>query len=262
MDFNEYNLKSLMHGKEIGDPLFFFPETESTNALAFNLAENGAPEGTVVIADTQSKGRGRLRNREWLSPPGLNLYTSIILRPPLDATQSSPITLMAGVAVAESLSYYCPKNVSLKWPNDVLIDGKKACGILTEIKTECKKVVFIILGIGININMKKDDMPLPLKGNATSLLEETGSSVSRLEVAAMLYGLVGKFYQLFIDKGFAPIRDLWHHYSAISDRRIEVAFGNELLEGKAAGLDETGALILIENNGKTRRVIAGDVYVK
>ncbi len=261
MDFNEYKLKSLMSGKDIGDPLYFFPVTESTNAVAFNLAEEGAVEGTVVIAESQSKGRGRLRNREWISPPGLNLYTSIILRPSLDAALSSSITLMAGVAAAESISFYCQDNVALKWPNDVLVNGKKVCGILTEMKTEGKKTAFIILGIGLNINMRKDDMPSPLKVNATSLLEETGSSVSRLEAAAKLFELVGKFYKLFIAEGFAPIRDLWHHYSCISDRRIEVTHGNEILRGKAAGLDETGALILIEDNGKARRVMAGDVFI-
>jgi BirA family biotin operon repressor/biotin-[acetyl-CoA-carboxylase] ligase len=259
MDFNEQNLKSLLSGKDVGDPLYFFRDTVSTNAVAMMLAEAGVPEGAVVIADSQTKGRGRLRKREWHSPPGLNLYTSIILRPAFDAVLTSPLALVAGVAVAELLSHYCHGRIAVKWPNDVLINGKKACGILAEVKTAGKKAQFVILGIGLNINMTKEALPPHLRKSATSLLGETGAELSRLKVTSELYEQVGKFYKIFLHDGFGCIRDLWHEYAWISGRDVEATFGEETFRGRAVGVDETGALILIDGKGKTRRVIAGDV---
>ena len=259
MDFNEQNLQSLLLGKDVGDPLYLFRETGSTNAVARKLAEAGAPGGAVVIADSQTKGRGRLRDREWHSPPGLNLYTSIILRPALDAVLIPPLTLVAGVAVAELFSHYCPGRIALKWPNDVLINGRKACGILAEAKTAGKKALFVILGIGLNINMTKEALAPHLRESATSLREETGADLSRLKVTLELYEQVGKFYEMFLHEGFGCIRDLWHEYAGISGREMEAACREEIFRGRAAGVDETGALILIDGDGKARRVIAGDV---
>lgn len=243
----------------MGVPLYFFHETGSTNAVAHKLAEAGAPAGAAVIADSQTKGRGRLRNREWQSPPGLNLYTSIILRPALDAVLTSPLALVAGVAVAELLSHYCPGRIAVKWPNDVLINGKKACGILAEVKTAGKKAQFVILGIGLNINMRKEDLAPHLRESATSLREETGAELSRLKVTVELYEQVGNFYKIFLHDGFGRIRDLWHEYAGILGRDVEAACGEETFRGRAVGVDETGALILIDGKGKTRRVIAGDI---
>src|SRR5512136_1273487 len=131
MEFNERTLADRLSEKRIGNYIRFFEEIESTNDAAFRLAESGVPEGTVVIADCQTKGKGRLK-RQWQSPPGCNIYTSIVLRPAIDPVFAPQITLMTGVAVADLLSGYCPENVTLKWPNDVQIRGKKICGVLTE----------------------------------------------------------------------------------------------------------------------------------
>lgn len=260
MDFNEQDLRSLLSGKYIGDPLHFFRDATSTNAIAMKLAEAGAPEGAVVIADSQTKGRGRLRDREWLSPPGLNLYTSVILRPEIDAVLTSPLALVAGVAVAELLSRYCPGRIAVKWPNDVLINGKKGCGILAEIKATGKKTQFVILGIGLNINMKKEDLTKDIRDSATSIREETGTEMSRFKTTVELYEQIGKFYMIFLRDGFGRIMDLWHDYSGISGQYVEATFGEETFRGKAAGIDETGALIVTDETGKTRRIIAGDVH--
>lgn len=257
MDFNEQNLRSALSGKMMGNTLHFFPETESTNTLAFRLADAGAKEGTVVIADSQTQGRGRIK-RKWESPPGLNLYTSLILKPDINPARSSPITLTAGVAVAELFSLYCPGKVHLKWPNDVLINGRKVCGILTEIKTEGKKLKFIVLGVGININMKRADFPPPLEEIATSLREETGHTFSRVEVAAGLYEILDKFYNIFLIEGFASIREWWLAYSLMSGKHVEVTCGGEILQGKVTGIDDGGALILQGEDGMSKHVIAGD----
>ena len=260
MNFNEQNLKAAFSRMMIGKTLYFFPETGSTNTLAFRLAEEGASEGTVVIADSQTEGRGRMK-RKWLSPPASNLYTSIILRPEMSPALASPLTITAGVAVAELLSSYCPGAVHLKWPNDVLINGRKVCGILASAKTNGRRTEFVVLGIGLNINMKKDDMPPDLRESVTSLREETGCDLSRLSVTVKLFEQMGKFYNIFLNEGFAPIRDLWHDYFGVMNKHVEVACGEEMIGGKAAGVDETGALILIDGDGKKRRVIAGDALL-
>src|SRR3989304_10059228 len=139
MDFSEQNLRAALRGKSIGEPFYFFPVIESTNFQAFRLAHEGAPEGTVVIADCQTGGRGRMK-REWFSPPSVNLYASLILRPGFPAAMSSRLTIMAGVAVAQALDSYFPRRIKLKWPNDVLAGNRKVSGILTEIKALGRKV--------------------------------------------------------------------------------------------------------------------------
>jgi BirA family biotin operon repressor/biotin-[acetyl-CoA-carboxylase] ligase len=260
MNFNEENLKAALSGKTIGEPLYFFPSVESTNYVAFNLAGEGAPEGTAIVADHQTHGRGRMQ-RVWLSPPAVNLYTSVILRPALAAYFSSPLTIMAGVAVAKLLAGYCPQQVLLKWPNDVLINHKKVSGILTEMKTTGKKVEFVIVGIGININIKKNDFSPPLEQIATSLRIEMGKSIDRIELIAKLFEIIGDFYQLFLKEGIKPIRELWLSYAQLSERFVEVTFGEEVYRGMVTGMDETGALIIRAEKGEQLRIIAGDVKV-
>ncbi len=258
MDFNEQRLRTALQGKSIGEPLYFFPVIKSTNFQAFRLADEGAPEGTVVIADCQTGGRGRMK-REWFSPPAVNLYASIILRPAFPAALSSPLTIMAGVAVASALQFYCPGRVRLKWPNDVLIGSRKVSGILTEIKTSDRNVEFVILGIGLNINIKRDDFEPQLGQGATSLREEIGSPVSRVEVTGLIFDEIGKHYQLVGARGMEGIRELWRDYSGLTGKNVEITFGGEISRGTVAGIDDTGALIIREESGSERRIIAGDV---
>jgi BirA family biotin operon repressor/biotin-[acetyl-CoA-carboxylase] ligase len=162
MEFNVEELRGYFLSRLIGRRIEYFEELESTNTEALRLALENAPEGTVVIADGQSEGRGRL-DRIWESPPSKNLYLSVVLRPDIPAASASLIPLMVGVAVADVISKYCPGRVRLKWPNDVLIDGRKICGILTEMRTRADRVHFIIAGIGVNINMRKLDFPREIR---------------------------------------------------------------------------------------------------
>lgn len=260
MDFNERNLKAALKGRAIGCPLYFFGETESTNTLAFRLADQGAPEGTAVIADCQTKGRGRLKRR-WESPPGVNLYASVVLKPDIAPVLAPSITLMAGVAVADLVSSCCPGGVHLKWPNDVQVNKKKISGILSEIKIVGKKVKFVILGLGVNINLRKEDIPCPLDGVATSLREETGIAWSRVEIAVKLFDNIAKCYDIFLKEGFGAIRDRWLLYSPLEDN--EITCGDDVYRGRVMGIDETGALELTAADGGLLRVIAGDVnYMK
>ena len=260
MDFNERNLITALKGMAIGRPLYFLGETESTNTFAFGLADQGAPEGTVVIANSQTEGRGRLK-RPWESPPDVNLYASVILKPDIAPSLAPCLTLMAGVAVADLVSSCCPGGVHLKWPNDVQVNKKKIAGILSEIKIVEKKIKFVILGLGININLRREAIPHPLKGIATSLLEETGIVWPRVEIVAHLFDNIARWYDVFLTEGFRDIRDRWLLYAPLED--TEVTCGTDKYRGRVTGIAETGALELTAADGGLLKVIAGDVsYVQ
>ena len=244
----------------IGGRILFYPLLDSTNTEAYRLAQEGAQEGDVVIAEAQAKGRGRLE-RSWQSPPGLNLYVSIVLRPSIAVFQAPQITLMTGVAVAELLSAYCPGKIVVKWPNDILIDGKKICGILTEMKSSPLGVDFVILGIGINVNMTREDFAPELRDIATSLCIETGAATDRLAVAGKLFQLLEKWYRTFLREGFKGIRAPFLAYSDLEGKPIQVVFRNDVQIGIAAGIDEDGSILLKTKEGEVRRVMAGDVSI-
>jgi BirA family biotin operon repressor/biotin-[acetyl-CoA-carboxylase] ligase len=261
MDFNERTLAYRLSEKRIGNYIQFFEEVESTNDAAFRLAESGAPEGTAVIADCQTKGKGRLK-RQWQSPPGCNIYTSIILRPAIDPVFAPQITLMTGVAVADLLSGYCPENVTLKWPNDVQIRGKKVCGVLTEMSASAAKGVdFIIVGIGINVNIERVDFDESFRDIATSLKEEAGREISRLDLTLKLFDNLENLYTKLLIEGFGSIKDTWLCYSDMVGRHIQVVFNDKVLAGKVRGVDDFGALVIADKNGVIRRVMAGDASI-
>lgn len=260
MDFVEQSLKERLAGKRIGGPVHFFPEIDSTNDYAFALAAEGAAEGTFVIADLQTRGKGRL-SRVWQSPPRANFYGTVILRPPVAPAQAPQLTLLAGVAVAETLSVFCPGDVTLKWPNDVRIRGRKVCGILTEMKTSGSAVDFVVVGIGININIRKEELDATFRDISTSLREETGREISRLEVAAALCDHVGDLYFHYVRHGFAEVRERWLAYADLLGKVIQVTFQNEVQSGTVTGIDEDGALLLADERGNTQRILAGDASV-
>ena len=257
--FHKTNLEKLVSGGLIGNRIHFFDEIDSTNKSAVSLAVNGAGEGEVVIADCQTAGRGRFRDRVWHSPPGRNLYTSVILRPDIQPAYAQVLTLVAGVAVAELLSGYCP--VALKWPNDILAGGRKISGILTEMKIKGRNIDFVVVGIGINVNMEADDFQEELLGISTSLKEQTLESVSRLELTAHLYGLLEKWYRIFIDKGFLPVRDRWMDCSDIIGKTIEVTDKGVVQKGICRGIDNKGVLLLSDEKNRTRQILSGDVRI-
>jgi BirA family transcriptional regulator, biotin operon repressor / biotin---[acetyl-CoA-carboxylase] ligase len=260
MNLSEQTLKDKLAGKKIGSVVRYFREIGSTNTMAFRLALEGAEEGVIVVADTQTEGRGRL-SRTWQSPPGCNVYVSMILRPQIAPAMAPQITLMAGVAVAELFSSCCPESVSIKWPNDVLIRGKKTCGILSEMKTAAGSVDFIILGIGLNINMNRDDFEPSLRDTATSLKMETGQPHDRLEVISKLLDLIEKWYKVFLRAGFIGLRDNWLGHADIIGRRIKVVFKDAFQIGVVVGIDDDGTILMRQENGVVKRVIAGDVHV-
>jgi BirA family transcriptional regulator, biotin operon repressor / biotin---[acetyl-CoA-carboxylase] ligase len=244
----------------IGRRLICFRETESTNMVAFRLAEEGADEGTVVVAEAQHRGKGRL-GRRWESPPGVNLYCSLILRPPILPSQAPQLTFLSAVAVARAIAATTSLQPVIKWPNDVLVGKAKVAGLLNEMSAETEKVNFVILGIGVNINMSRDQFPDDLRHPATSLLLESGCEVSRLEFTRALLTAIDETYDRYLDCGYEAIREEWLARCSMAGREVKVTFHDQTQAGMVMGIDEDGALLLRLHDGRIERVLAGDVTI-
>ena len=245
-------------GGRFGKPLHYFREIGSTNSHARELAEAGAAEGTVVVAESQSQGRGRL-GRRWESPPFTNLYLSILLRPKLAPAHAAQITLMAAVALADVIDTYVPGQATIKWPNDILIGGKKLAGILTEASCDTESVHYVILGVGVNLNFASDTMPEELRRRATSLLEVIGKPVERESFLQRLLQGMDRCYGELEGAGFDALAPRWRSYFAWRGRRVRVELLDQVTLGTAQGIDRDGALLLIDDRGVEQRVLAGDV---
>lgn len=241
----------------IGKEVLSYNVVDSTNTVAFSLAEKGAKEGTVVFAEGQTKGRGRL-GRSWTSPKSKGIYLSLVLRPEIGPEKASLITLLAAVSCAETIRKVCGLPALIRWPNDILVNNKKVCGILTEMQTENSKIKFIILGIGINVNTPIGKLPQ----GASSLREEAGKEkrqFSRLELARELLRQFDKEYLSFQHKGRAKLIAQWKNLSALSGKRVKVFLPGKTIEGQAQDIDEQGALIVRLDSGFKQHVVAGDV---
>jgi len=258
--FSDTEILSSLKTKYIGRELTFLAETESTNKDAFALARDGAREGSAVIAVTQKGGKGRL-GRKWHSPEGRNIYTSIVLRPKMAPMEVQSITLMAAVAVADTIAHFIGEAPNVKWPNDILVKGRKISGILTEMKTDTDSVDFIILGIGMNVNMAADDFPEDIRKIASSIEIQKGKKVSLSEVTSSLYSSIEKWYEVFTSKGSEEVFKKWNEYFESSGKEVKVTAQNEQdsFSGLCLGIDERGALQVRDKDGNTRTVIAGDV---
>jgi len=245
----------------LGRTLVSKASTSSTNSDAAELGRSGAPEGTVVIADAQTAGRGRL-GRTWVSKPGMNLYMSVLLRPTIVPAAAPQLALVAGLAVAESLEAedLAP---TIKWPNDVLLDGKKVCGILTELEAEADRVEFVVVGIGVNLNSELADFPPELHERATSMLIAAGRRIDRAAFTALLLARLERCYERFRSEGFGALSKEWAARSALTGRDITVDGAGGLVKGSYAGIDSEGALLLKEpgEDGRVHRVLAGDVTI-
>lgn len=244
--------------ERIGRQIISFRETDSTNETAFKLAEEGAPEGTVVLAESQRRGKGRM-GRRWESPPGMNLYCSIILRPAILPLQAVQMTFLSAVAVARAVEETTRLVPTIKWPNDVLLSGRKVAGLLNEMGAETEKVNFIILGIGVNINMDAGQFPADLRSPATSLRMETGGAVDRKEFTRALIRALDSLYAAFLAGDYGVVRDEWLARCGMIGRRVHVSYRDSVVAGVATGIDDYGALLLTLDDGCVERVLAGDV---
>lgn len=252
-------IQAQLQTRVMGQPaIHLFQETDSTNLQAKILAGQGAAEGTVVVADTQSHGRGR-RGRTWLSPPGRNIYTSLILRPPMAPFQAPQITLMTAVAVTQSLNRTTGLDAKIKWPNDILIQGKKVAGILTEISTEMDVVDFVVVGLGINVNTRREEMLPEIQDIATSIHIEGGDNVSRPSLLCNLLKNFETCYDQLKEEGFGPIMNQWRTMTDIIGQRVYVDVLDTRHTGTVEAVDDDGVLILKDDQAKNHRIFSGDV---
>jgi len=241
--------------KIIAKSVYSYDTIGSTNNRAYQLAEEGAQEGTVVIAEQQISGKGRI-GRRWSSPKG-GIYMSLILRPKLMPTEISKLTLVAAVSVAQTIRSATGLECLIKWPNDILIGRHKLCGILTELKAEQDLTMFVILGIGINVNTR----PSLLPKNATSISKELGEDYSKVDLAKKLLKNVESHYTLFKENKFNSIIDEWKDLSATLGKRVKITDKAHTVEGQAIDIDEGGALVVRLDSGFNERVLAGDVIL-
>ncbi len=246
--------------KRIGRKLFCFEKTDSTNLAAFQLAEQGAEEGTVVIAEEQSRGKGRL-GRHWESPGGVNLYCSIILRPPIMPSMAPQLTLLSSVAVARTIEMITPLLPRIKWPNDILVNGMKVSGMLNEMSAEMEKINFIVLGIGVNLNMQREQFPNDLRYPSSSLFLESGKMVNRVNFTRALLTAYDQLYDVYLRKGIVSVREQWIARSAFLGKKVKVSFQGNELAGVAVGVDDYGALLLERDDGGIEKILAGDVSI-
>lgn len=247
--------------KVMGREIISYKKTGSTNDIAYELAEKGIKEGAVIIADEQTLGKGR-HGRQWVSPPKGGIYMSCVLRPEMAPNEIPRITLMAAVAVAKSVRSVTALPASIKWPNDILVNGRKVCGILTEMKAEQDRIDFIVLGIGINVNTAVKALP---KG-ATSLRAELHSSggdqnLSRIELARNIIESVEHYYDILKKKGSAAIIEEWKALSSTLGCRVKVMLPKRSFEGTAHDVDRDGSLVVRLDSGVMERVSSGDIVM-
>jgi BirA family biotin operon repressor/biotin-[acetyl-CoA-carboxylase] ligase len=251
-----WEIDQYLHTQFVGRNIRYEESIDSTNALAYRLALADTREGACVVAETQNAGKGRLQ-REWFSPYATNIYLSVILRPGIHPSSVYPITFLSSLAVHDTLLQLDLKP-ALKWPNDVLVDGKKICGTLLELSTEADLVRFVIVGIGFNVNMRRDQMPDELRSKATSLALETKIIYERARVCGMILNNLETYYDLLRKDGPANLVRTWEEKAEIRGRYLEVAQQGEVFKGIAQGVGDDGALLL-SDHGKVHRIIAGDV---
>ena len=250
----------LLAGSLFGTNILYHEETRSTNEDAKAAANAGAPDGTLVVTEFQGTGHGRL-SRGWFCPKGEGVLFSVVLRPTAFLPQEAPkCTLLAAVAVARAIRGL-GIDVGIKWPNDILAGGKKLVGILTEMSAEMERIHYIVIGTGINVNIAPAEFSPDIKDMATSLSILAGHAVDRRQLLAAILCEMEALYAAAQEQGFAPIFDAWRELSVTLGKDVRVLGVGETFEGRAADIDETGALLVDTEHGR-RRVLAGDVSIR
>jgi len=251
-------LQRLLTTQTFGRTLYMLPSTTSTNDIAKDLAYRGAPEGTVVLAEHQTHGRGRY-GRTFASPAGVGMYLSLLVRPQVETIRLPQLPLAMAVATAEALVEYCALPVCLKWPNDITIHGKKVAGILSEAVLGPGVSPVAIVGIGINVNTALAHLPPELHAHVTSLALAAGHPWPRLPLIALLLAHLERLYRAFQQGDMAPIVQRWLHYGQMRGRQVRFTHQQGASLGTVIGLDEDGALLVQSSDGVQQRLIAGEV---
>lgn len=245
----------------VGRDIQVFQETASTNDVVEKLARDGVKEGVVVFAESQTKGRGRL-GRKWVSPAKKGLWFSVLLRPPIRPSEATQLTVAAATALARAIQKQTNLSPDIKWPNDLLLRGRKVAGILTELSAEVDRVKHIILGIGLDVNQTTADFPADVRKLATSLKIECGRAIDRAALAAAILQELDRDYARICEGGFAALADEWESRCTTIGQNVIICIGERRVRGRAEALDDDGALLVRTEHGRLERIIGGDVTVE
>ncbi|MFS1518992.1 biotin--[acetyl-CoA-carboxylase] ligase [Bacillus sp. SCS-151] len=246
--------------KVMGRNVHFHEKVTSTQRVAHTLAHEGVKEGTIVLAEEQTEGRGRL-NRSWFSPEGTGIWMSLIVRPNIPPQQAPQLTLLTAVAVAqgiEELTHLPPK---IKWPNDILVNGKKVVGVLTELQAEPECIHSVIIGVGINVNQQTSDFPEGIDKTATSLAIETGNKLNRAELIQHILLKFEKLYFEYLKHGFLFVKLLWESYAVSIGKNIVVTTLNETKKGEALGITDEGVLMMKDEMDNIHYIHSADISI-
>ena len=247
--------------KVIGRDIRVFQETTSTNDVIEKLARDGVTEGVVVLAESQTKGRGRL-GRNWVSPPKQGLWFSVLLRPVLRPQEATQLTVASAIALRRAIELQTGLIPRIKWPNDILLNGRKVAGILTELNAELDRIKYVILGIGVDVNQTQADFPPELRGAATSLRAELGRPVDRAELAVAIFRELDQDYARIAAGQFAALADEWEKHCGTIGQDVRIQVGGRQIRGRAESLNDDGALMLRTEHGRLERITGGDVTVE
>lgn len=244
----------------VGRQVVYEPVVDSTNNKAKRLAEEGAGHGTLVLADQQSQGKGR-RGRSWSTPPGTAVAMTVIVRPGMRPEQASMLTLIMGLAVASACRSLFELDAQIKWPNDIVIGGKKLCGILTEMSAEMNEIHYLVIGTGINVNM--EEFPMEIRDTATSLCLELGKKVRRADVIQRCLEYFEQYYDVFMEtENLSRLQKLYNQLLVSRDRQVRVLTPGNEYQGISRGINDKGELLVEREDGKTEAVYAGEVSVR
>ncbi|UCD64734.1 MAG: biotin--[acetyl-CoA-carboxylase] ligase [Candidatus Zixiibacteriota bacterium] len=250
-----YGLKT----RFIGRAIHCYQSVKSTNDIAIALAEKGQKEGTIVTAEEQTRGKGRL-GRSWHSPARAGIYISIILRPRFEPELAPGLAIMTSLALADTLNSFCPGSVRIKWPNDIQIGGRKVAGILTELSAEKSGIDYVVIGTGINVNHRPGDFPEDLRAIATSVRAAVRKKVRRIELLQDFLRRFEKEYLRYTKRQLAPSRRRLLAYSSLIGSTVKLSIGRKTVEGLAVDINKAGELV-IERDGRRQAVSSGEVTV-
>lgn len=254
-------IKQLLNTRSLGQEIRHFQKISTTNDMAKDLAIQGQAEGLLVIAEEQTVGKGRL-GRQWVSPQGKGLWFSLLLRPLINPQEAPKLTVLAAVAVAQSIRKITGLPAQIKWPNDVLVEGKKVCGILTEMNAEMDRVNYIVVGIGINVNQTKEDFPIELTEIATSVAMAWGQTVKRIDLLTEILQNLDNLYYRFLQGDYGEAWEVWRQLSCTIGKNVMISGPNWQVKGLAVDIDQDGALEVVLPTGERKRFLSGEVSLR
>ncbi|BAB05404.1 biotin--[acetyl-CoA-carboxylase] ligase [Halalkalibacterium halodurans] len=255
-----HDIQVVLETERFGREITYLESTASTQTVALKLAQEGAKEGHIVLANEQTSGKGRM-GRGWYSPPGSSISMSIIFRPQLPPQKAPQLTLLTAVAIVRAIKETTGLDSDIKWPNDLLIDGKKIVGILTEMQADQDSVHSVIQGIGINVNHQEEAFAEEIRKIATSLAIKKGEPIQRAPLIAAILKNIELFYDLYLQHGFSRIKPLWEAHAISIGKRIRARMLNDVKFGVAKGITDDGVLLLEDDDGKLHSIYSADIEI-